>query len=101
MQEFINFNEEVLVRLEAVKSAAKVSSPSGSIGNLLIHADWLASYILTGKPPEIAPASISPVAPHHEERDSGSSFLSYPGQSRTGRRGYFGYLGSVAAHWHW
>lgn len=44
----------VLVRLEAVKAAAKVASPSDGIGNLLIHARWLAGYISTGEPPEIA-----------------------------------------------
>jgi hypothetical protein len=37
------------IRLRAIESAAKVAGPRDDIGNLLIHAQWIASYIGTGK----------------------------------------------------
>jgi len=53
MQSPLNADNGIMVRLEAVKAAARVSSPYDGIGNLLIHAQWLANYVLTGTPPEV------------------------------------------------
>jgi hypothetical protein len=41
------------IRLRAVESAARVAGPTDDIGNLLIHADWIASYVGTGRLPEV------------------------------------------------
>jgi hypothetical protein len=44
---------DVEIRMGAVEAAAAVATPSDDIGNLLVHADWIASYIKTGRLPEI------------------------------------------------
>ena len=45
------FEQEV--RLEAVKAAVGVSTKSASIGNLMVHAQWLSDFISTGSQPEV------------------------------------------------
>lgn len=42
---------EQQIRLEAVKTAAKIASPHDEIGNLLVHAGWISSFIIEGKNP--------------------------------------------------
>lgn len=37
------------VRIEALRAAAKVASPTDDIGNLLIHAGWLCQFLETGR----------------------------------------------------
>ena len=44
---------EQAVRLEAIKAAVKVSSIHETVGNLLVHADWISIFILEGKQPLI------------------------------------------------
>ncbi|MDA2911632.1 hypothetical protein MYX04_11985 [Nitrospiraceae bacterium AH_259_D15_M11_P09] len=39
------------LRLEAVKTAARVSSPYDDVANLLVHARWIADFIQTGRSP--------------------------------------------------
>lgn len=41
------------IRMAAIDAAATVASPADDIGNLLVHAEWIASYIATGRLPEI------------------------------------------------
>ena len=41
------------IRMRAIEAAASVASPSDDIGNLLIHADWISSYVISGSLPEI------------------------------------------------
>ena len=41
------------IRLESIKAASRVASPYEGVGNLLTHADWLTSFILTGNRPEV------------------------------------------------
>jgi hypothetical protein len=41
------------IRMRAIEAAANVASPSDDIGNLLVHAEWIASYVVTGQMPEI------------------------------------------------
>lgn len=59
MEAPINVSDKALVRLEAVKAAARVCSPREGVGNLLIHAGWLADYILSGESPAITPSGPS------------------------------------------
>lgn len=40
---------EQTVRLEAIKAAARVASVHETVGNLLVHAEWIAAFILEGK----------------------------------------------------
>jgi hypothetical protein len=54
MKTGMTHREEILIRLESVKAAAKVCSDSEGIGNLLIHARWLAEFIISGEPPTIS-----------------------------------------------
>ena len=37
------------IRLEAVKAAARVSGEHDGISNLLIHADWITTFVIHGK----------------------------------------------------
>ena len=46
-------------RLEAVKAASRVVSRYDDIGNLLVHAGWLARFILTGNQPETGTVETS------------------------------------------
>jgi hypothetical protein len=43
----------VEVRIEALRAAAKVATPTDDIGNLLIHAGWACQFLETGRPPEV------------------------------------------------
>lgn len=45
--------KETEIRMRAIEAAAAVALPSDDIGNLLVHADWIASYVETGKMPQI------------------------------------------------
>jgi hypothetical protein len=42
------------IRLAAIKAATNLTSPSGGVGNMLIHARWIENYITTGESPEVA-----------------------------------------------
>ena len=42
---------EQQIRLEATKIAAQFASPYDDIGNLLVHAGWIYSFITEGKNP--------------------------------------------------
>jgi hypothetical protein len=44
---------ETEIRMRSIEAAASVSAPSDDIGNLLIHSDWITSYVITGIMPEI------------------------------------------------
>jgi len=46
--------DTIEIRLEAIKAASKLTSPSEGIGNMLIHARWIENYVATGEPPEVA-----------------------------------------------
>jgi hypothetical protein len=37
------------IRMEAVKAAARVSGEHDGIANLLIHAEWIETFIIRGK----------------------------------------------------
>jgi hypothetical protein len=41
--------EKEQIRVEAVKAAAKVASPEGGIGNLIVYARLLTDYIESGE----------------------------------------------------
>ena len=43
---------DVEIRMEAIKAASVTCRPSDDVGDLLVHADWLANYMKTGKLPE-------------------------------------------------
>ncbi len=45
--------QEREIRIRAIEAAVSVAAPSDDIGNLLIHADWIVSYVETGRMPEI------------------------------------------------
>ena len=49
---------DVLVRLEAVKAAAKNLSPEGYVHTMLLHARWIERYINSGQMPEIESGPI-------------------------------------------
>jgi hypothetical protein len=40
-----------LIRLEAIKAAARVASQYDGVANLLIHAGWVSTFIEEGKSP--------------------------------------------------
>ena len=42
-----------IVRLEAIKAAAKVTDRRGGTGNLLVEAGWIADWVQTGKDPAV------------------------------------------------
>jgi hypothetical protein len=44
------------IRIEALRAAAQVSR-DGGVGNLLVHAQWLENYIITGKSPTLPTVS--------------------------------------------
>jgi len=44
---------EQTIRLEAIKAAARVASIHETTGNLLVHADWISTFIFEGKQPLI------------------------------------------------
>jgi hypothetical protein len=50
---------------------------------------------------DLPPLRRGPSEARYPGDSCGSSFFSYPRHWRTGRRGYLGYLGSVAERWHW
>jgi len=54
---FVSLTE---IRIEALRAAAKVSR-DGGVGNLLVHAQWLENYIVSGKSPTL-PTVSSPVS---------------------------------------
>jgi hypothetical protein len=43
---------DTAIRMEAVKAATAITGQNDDIGNFLIHAEWIASYIRTGYFPE-------------------------------------------------
>ncbi len=48
-----NRDRAVKVRIEALRAAAKVASPTEDIGNLIIHTQWLCQLLETGRAPEV------------------------------------------------
>lgn len=44
---------EQQMRLEALKIACDVASHNDGIGNVLVHAQWVLEFLLTGKPPVV------------------------------------------------
>lgn len=49
----MQIQREAEIRMRAIEAAAAVAAPHDDIGNLLVHADWIASYIETGRMPEV------------------------------------------------
>ena len=47
-----NLNESE-IRMRSGESAARVAAPADDIGNLLVHADWIAAYVGTGRLPQV------------------------------------------------
>ncbi len=45
--------DRVDVRIEALRAALSVVSPTDNIGNLLIHTGWVCQFLETGRPPEV------------------------------------------------
>ena len=43
---------DVDLRIEAIRAAAKVVGPKDDIASLLVHAEWIMRYLLTGAFPE-------------------------------------------------
>jgi hypothetical protein len=43
----------VEVRVEALRAAVSVASPTDNVGNLLIHAGWLCQFLETGRGPAV------------------------------------------------
>jgi hypothetical protein len=41
------------IRIEALRAAVSVVSPTDDIGNLLIHAEWLCQFLETGRGPAV------------------------------------------------
>lgn len=60
MQASFGKRSKVNVRLESIKAAFTVASPHDDVANLLVHADWVASYILAGKSPAVGTMAESP-----------------------------------------
>jgi hypothetical protein len=48
---------DVLVRLESVRAAARNLGPEGYVHTMLLHARWIERYIKTGQMPEIESAA--------------------------------------------
>jgi len=44
---------DIELRIRAIEAAARVARSHEDIGNLLIHADWITSYVFTGRLPEV------------------------------------------------
>lgn len=52
---------EINVRLESIKAAAAVASRHEGIANLLVHAEWVNAYIITGKSPAVGTLADGPL----------------------------------------
>lgn len=60
MQRYFDPTNKTNIRLESVRLAAMVASPHDGIANLLIHAAWVADYILDGKSPALGTVAETP-----------------------------------------
>jgi len=58
----MNMLRDEEIRMEAVRCAASVTTGQESIGNLLIHAQWLFNYVKSGCPPEVEGVEESTIA---------------------------------------
>lgn len=54
--------DDEMLRLETLKIAAQIASPTDDIGNVVAHADWLSKYVRTGARPEEGENESSTVA---------------------------------------
>jgi hypothetical protein len=53
MVSFESRDRAVEVRIEALRAAVSVASPTDNIGNLMIHAGWLCQFLETGRTPAV------------------------------------------------
>jgi hypothetical protein len=61
------FNQKV--RLEAIKAAASVASMRENVGNLLVHAEWISTFIIEGKQPLIESENPNHCRANHVPRE--------------------------------
>jgi hypothetical protein len=54
-----NRDRAVEMRIEALRAAVSVASPTDNIGNLLIHAGWLCQFLETGRGPACDDSAIA------------------------------------------
>lgn len=51
--------DDETIRLEALKVASQIASPTDDVANILIHADWLYGYVKTGAMPERSESAVT------------------------------------------